>query len=102
MDSIESAIIDQLKQASSTADYVDLMVASQIVGSTSLRQRALDGLVSSDPKPSLAQARLIGLDATYTVMQAANAALVQSGTTKQCSRCPRSCVLYCPVHGSST
>jgi SUMO ligase MMS21 Smc5/6 complex component len=71
METIETSIMNRLKQASTTAAYVDLMVASRIVDSEPLHQHALKGLVSSRPKPDLVQATRIGVAPYHTVMTAA-------------------------------
>ncbi|KIM19478.1 hypothetical protein M408DRAFT_334392 [Serendipita vermifera MAFF 305830] len=70
MELVEEDILDKLKTASTTSSYVDLMVASQIVDSQSLYQQALQGLIKSNSKPDLAQARRIGVDAYHAVMSA--------------------------------
>jgi BTB/POZ domain len=69
MDSVEKAILDHLKRANTTETYVDLMVASQIVNSKPLYQEAVQGLISSKPKLNLSQAKLIGIEAHYAIME---------------------------------
>jgi hypothetical protein len=71
MDRIETAILGRLKKARTTENYVDLMVASKIVDSQPLYQQALQGLISSTPKPNLSQARRIGIEAHHAIMEAA-------------------------------
>ena len=71
MDQIETSILGRLKKVCTTEAYVDLMVASQIVDSKPLYQQALQGLISSTPKPNLLQARRIGVDAHHAIMEAA-------------------------------
>jgi hypothetical protein len=71
MERIENAILDRLKQAYTTEAYVDLMVASQIVDSKPLYQQALQGLISSTPKPNILQARRIGVEVHHAIMEAA-------------------------------
>jgi hypothetical protein len=71
MDRIENAILDHLKQAHTTETYVDLMVASQIVDSQPLYRQALQGLISSTPKPNVAQAKRIGVEVHHAIMEAA-------------------------------
>jgi hypothetical protein len=71
MEMIETSILNRLKEASTTAAYVDLIVASRIVDSKPLYEQALKGLVSSHPKPDLVQATRIGVDPFHAVMSAA-------------------------------
>jgi hypothetical protein len=69
MQTIEDQIIAKLKANHSTTGYVDLMVASQIIGSQALHQQALQDLKSSDRKPDLEEAKKIGIEAYYELMQ---------------------------------
>lgn len=71
METIETFILNRLKQAATTAAYVDLMVASRIVGSEPLCHQALKGLIVSHPKPDLVQAMQIGVAPYHAVMTAA-------------------------------
>jgi hypothetical protein len=71
MDKIETAILRQLKKASTTAGYVDLLVAAQIIGSDSLYQNVLNVLKSSPTILDLEQSRRIGAEATYYILTAA-------------------------------
>jgi hypothetical protein len=69
MQPTEDEILTMLKADDSTAGYVELMVASQIIGSQALHQQALLGLISSEPKPDLEQAKRIGIEAYHELMQ---------------------------------
>jgi hypothetical protein len=69
MDRIEENILEVLNGATSTAEYVDLLVGAQIIGSDSSYQKALEALKISNPKPDLAQAKRMGVEATYAVME---------------------------------
>jgi len=70
MDSVENAILDHLKQANTTETYVDLMVASKMVDSQPLYEQALQGLISSMPKPNLSQVKRIGMESYHAIMEA--------------------------------
>ena len=71
MELIEDSILDRLKQASTTATFVDLMVGSQMVDSEELYELAMNGLKASYPKPDLVQAKRIGVVAYHEVTSAA-------------------------------
>jgi hypothetical protein len=71
MEIIQAEIISQLKKAAKTTkDFINLMIASQVIDSEELYQEALRGLIRSEPKPTLEQAKRIGFDATYAVFSA--------------------------------
>ena len=86
MELVEEDILSQLKNASTTPSYVDLMVAAQVVNSQPLYQQALQGLIKSEPKPDLAQARRIGVDAYHAAMASAVITL------------PERIWVHCPSH----
>lgn len=67
MEIIEKETIKTLSIAQATSDLIDLMVASQIIGSEALYQQAMNGLSSSNLLPTLDQAKLIGLDALHAL-----------------------------------
>jgi hypothetical protein len=69
MQSTEDEILTMLKADDSTAGYVELMVASQIIGSPALHQQALKAMISSESKPNLEQAKRIGIEAYHELMQ---------------------------------
>jgi hypothetical protein len=65
---IEENTICQLKVASTTtAAYVDLMLASQIIDSKPLYNEALNGLRSSLPRMNFTEASGIGFQAYFEV-----------------------------------
>ncbi|KIM29692.1 hypothetical protein M408DRAFT_106072 [Serendipita vermifera MAFF 305830] len=71
MEPVEQHVLSQMRnEGPTTKSYVDLLLASRIVGSPQLYQQAVQGLIASTPKPSLAQEKQIGLDAYYAVMSA--------------------------------
>ncbi|KAG8817362.1 hypothetical protein FRC18_000576 [Serendipita sp. 400] len=78
MEELETKIIQELKNTSSHDGFVDLVVASQIVGSEELYQDGLQRLVSAKSAPTLAQSTRMGAQATHTVMMAAMEAAVTS------------------------
>jgi hypothetical protein len=96
MESIEETVIEHLKEGDATVHYIDLMVASRIVDSQSLYQQALEGLIKSEPKPTLVQARRIGLDAYHSIIVAASAASAATTTAlvaesaRACQNCGQS------------
>jgi hypothetical protein len=85
MDRIEENILEVLNDAGSTAEYVDLLVAAQIIGSDSSYQKALVALKTANPKPDLAQAKRMGVEATYAIME----------QNVKCNRCSRPTSRYC-------
>jgi hypothetical protein len=70
MGELEENTLKELDRASITAEYVDLMVAAQIVDSDSLYQKALQRLIDSDPILDVEQAERIGLQTTYAILTA--------------------------------
>jgi hypothetical protein len=82
MENVEKNILGELNSVSTTAGYVDLMVAAQIINSETLYRQVLQSLISSTPQPDLAQSRRIGVEATYSILEAKitneNAALVEA------------------------
>jgi hypothetical protein len=70
MDKIEHAMIERLKKTPTTAGYVDLLVAARIVDSETVYADTLKALMTSRPTPNLEQARRIGVDATFAIMNA--------------------------------
>ncbi|KIM29707.1 hypothetical protein M408DRAFT_328570 [Serendipita vermifera MAFF 305830] len=83
MNSIEDELISRLKEGNGTAGFLDLMVASRIVDSKELYDTALQGLIASEPKPTLEEARIIGIDAYYAVVSQS------SMTAGKCRHCQR-------------
>lgn len=70
MDTIEKSTIDVLKKTVTIAGYVDLVVASRIVDSKELFDEAVKGLVRKKRKPTLKEARIIGTDVVYAILEA--------------------------------
>lgn len=68
MQSIEDDIIALLKKVQTTAGYVDLIEASQIIGCESTYKATLAMLCKSNPLPNLEEARRIGVHGTYAVL----------------------------------
>jgi hypothetical protein len=68
MESFEERIITQLQETNTTQGYVELLAASKIVSSYSLYQKAVEGLVRTNPKPNLEQAKIIGVEAYFEVV----------------------------------
>jgi hypothetical protein len=70
METIQTEIISRLEKAHTTEDWINLMLASQLINSKSHYEDALQGLIHSEPYPTLEQARRIGFDATYAIFSA--------------------------------
>ncbi|KIM29711.1 hypothetical protein M408DRAFT_328575 [Serendipita vermifera MAFF 305830] len=86
MNSIEAGLISRLKGGTGTAGFLDMMVASRIVDSKELYDTALQGLIVSEPKPTLEEARMIGIEAYYAITT--QSLTTQSTTTKgRCRFC---------------
>lgn len=64
MQGIEIDFISLLRKEKSTVGYVDLLIASQIIGSQSLQKEALDMLINSSPVINVEQAKRIGAENT--------------------------------------
>ncbi|KIM29709.1 hypothetical protein M408DRAFT_328573 [Serendipita vermifera MAFF 305830] len=79
MQSAEDELISRLKDETGTAGFLDLMVASRIVDSKELYDTALQGLIASDPKPTLEEAKMIGVEAYY--------AIVSQSLSRKCRLC---------------
>lgn len=69
MQSIEDEILTVLKETKSVTGCIDLMAASQIVGCQELHEQALKDLKASQLKPNLEQAKRIGIETYYELMQ---------------------------------
>jgi len=72
MQVMENELMSGLKEGQDTAGFLDLMIASQIVGSSELYEMALKGLIASEPKPTLEEAKVIGIEAYYAIMSQSN------------------------------
>jgi len=97
MDRIEENILEVLNGAASTDEYVDLLVAAQIIGSDPSYQKALEALKTAHPKPDLAQAKRMGVEATYAIMENYNPQC--RNCNPQCRNCSRSTRQYCNFCG---
>jgi hypothetical protein len=84
MDTLENDALSMLEEDKTTAGYVDLMVGSQIVGSDSHYQKALVGLKTSDPIPSVEQARRIGAESIYLVLTERTVQQIGVATCRSC------------------
>ena len=86
MERIEEDILKQLKTVRTTAGYVDLIVASEIIHSTSLYDETLQQLISSGAKPDLSQSRRIGVDALHAILTAFDVRLSTASTDARNAR----------------
>jgi len=96
MDKVEHAMIERLKKVPTTPGYVDLLVAAQIVGSETLYANTLRVLMTSTPKPNVVQARRIGADATFAIMDARLLSVETSLSNAYYGRCR-----HCNSNGNS-
>ncbi|KAG8826143.1 hypothetical protein FRC17_008369 [Serendipita sp. 399] len=69
MERIEQDIVKELKKASDYDGFVNIVVASRIVGSDKLYQDGLQCLLVSGSSPNMEQANRMGSEVTLTVMQ---------------------------------
>ncbi|KIM29714.1 hypothetical protein M408DRAFT_328578 [Serendipita vermifera MAFF 305830] len=83
MQPAEDDLMTKIKEGTGTAGFLDLMVASRIVDSEVLYNMALQGLIDSEPKPTLEEAKMIGMEAYHAIMN-------QSWTMKKCRSCKQS------------
>ncbi|KAG8750255.1 hypothetical protein FRC14_000684 [Serendipita sp. 396] len=79
MEEMETWIIEQIKAARNYDGFVDIIVASRIVGSNELYEDGLQRLLSTKLFPTLEQAERMGTKETHAVMKvAAEAAIAVS------------------------
>ncbi|PVF91158.1 hypothetical protein CPB86DRAFT_719976 [Serendipita vermifera] len=76
MTRLEEGIIRRLERAQTTQEYVDMMLASKVIGSDEFWAKGLKGLVDVTPKPNLEQAKAIGVEAYFHV--------INNSTCKKC------------------
>lgn len=68
MDGFEERILSKVQAATTTTqDYIDMLLASRVVESYSLYQKAIEGLVKTSPKPNVEQAKMIGVEAYFEI-----------------------------------
>jgi len=99
MNKMEAAVITRLEKVFTTAGYVDLLLATQMVGLAPLYDKALEALANSDTKLDLEQSRRIGIDATYEIMDARlRAAELESPNKRKtpCRHCGQFSNWFCP------
>jgi hypothetical protein len=99
MDAMEGGIIKQLESVDSTAGRVDLLVASQLINSKAVYDKALEALIAHPQKPTLDQAKRIGLDAYFAIVDQLTRCRYGSGFSpcgnphgglkRQCTSCSR-------------
>ena len=92
MDVVEEVLLSELQTRTDTTGYLDLMVASKIVDLSALYEKALQGLITSEPKPTLEEARLIGVEAYHEIMSRSNNVATR---TTQCRHCRQAGCLSC-------
>lgn len=82
MDATEKAVIDLLKGIKTTAGYVDLVLASRVIDSRELFDEAIKGMLRERKKRTLEEAKLIGMDAVYTILES-----VMDANNSECQHC---------------
>jgi len=87
MQSNKEEILSHLKKTVTKYGFVDLMVASHIVGSDSLREQAMQGLIASKEELTLEDAERMGLEATYEAFVG----------RLRCNKCGTVCGVRCPT-----
>jgi hypothetical protein len=83
MDKLTMEIIEELRSVSTYQGSVNMVVASQIIGSNELYQDGLQLLISSGIVPSIEQARCMGVDATHAIMKAVTTSITSERNTLQ-------------------
>jgi hypothetical protein len=68
MEPIEEEILSHFKKATNKESYLNLTICSQIVGSASLYNQAISGLVRYRTSITIEEARQIGLEAIHRIM----------------------------------
>ncbi|KIM29696.1 hypothetical protein M408DRAFT_328561 [Serendipita vermifera MAFF 305830] len=69
MESVEGEILSHLQQAANNKEgHLDLLVASQVVGSSVLHQQAVEGLAPHKLQITIEEARVIGLESLHAIM----------------------------------
>ena len=68
MEPIEEEILSHFKETTDKESFLNLMICSQIVGSTSLYDQAIVGLVPYRRNITIEEARQIGLEAIHRIM----------------------------------
>jgi hypothetical protein len=94
MEVMEGGIIKQLESVGSTASCVDLLVASRLITSDALYSKALKALIAQPEKPTLDQAKRIGMDAYFEIMARCRYSYPacinpSAGISRQCTSCKR-------------
>jgi hypothetical protein len=82
MDILEERILLRILKASTTQEYVDMLLAAKITGSSELYEVALRGLIRVQPKPNWQQAQEIGLEAYFSVISGSACKKCRSETIK--------------------
>jgi hypothetical protein len=67
MGRLEENILQRIQQPKDIEDYINMLLAANIMGSEDLYQKAIDGLVRKSPKLTWEQAQEIGFEAYYTI-----------------------------------
>jgi hypothetical protein len=78
MKRVEEDIMEQLRRDTTYNGLVDLIVASNIVKSNEIYQETIQRLTALGGLLSMAQAKRIGVEATFTILTAEKAALQKS------------------------
>ncbi|KIM29712.1 hypothetical protein M408DRAFT_328576 [Serendipita vermifera MAFF 305830] len=92
MQSAEDNLISRLKEETDTGRLLDLTVASRIVDSKELYDTALQGLIASGTKPTLEEAKMIGIEAYHVIVSQLP---MMNGKCRNCHQAGNVRCLYC-------
>ncbi|PVF96592.1 hypothetical protein CPB86DRAFT_786809 [Serendipita vermifera] len=69
MDRLQDRIVTRLMEESrQIQDFIDMVMASRVVDSTKLYEKAIEGLARATQVPDREQAKLLGFDVYFDVM----------------------------------
>jgi hypothetical protein len=83
MEKLTEDIIEELKNTSSFDGFIDIVVASRIVGSDQLYQYGSKKLISTGKVPNLDQSKRMGIEAVLAVMMAAMNSLSEENAVQE-------------------
>jgi hypothetical protein len=87
MEPIEEEILSHFKKKTDKEDLLNLLICSQIIGSTPLYDQAVAGLAAYRRTITLEEAEQIGLKAVHTIMTLSHTCMCGSPTMAYCTRC---------------
>jgi hypothetical protein len=69
MDELTKEIIEELRSTSTYEGFVNMVVASRMIGSNQLYKDGVQQLISSEIVPNMEQSKRMGVEATHTIMK---------------------------------